>query len=249
MNQNLLNLASENMTTLHETAWRMVEAQHISATRKLVDSVREQEILEEIIESTKPKTFGKEFTGLHVLLFTPFRYPSLPQGSRFANQAERSIWYGSLNLSTVLAEKAYYQFLFLRASHAKFGNVLRTFTAFSAQVKTERGVDLTQASFCDYAADISSPLNYEVSQALGTALREQNIEALKYQSARDPMKGTNVALLVPKAFSHKKPQAGSFQTWHSLTNETTMEFMRTSALVNESKMFSVDQFYMRENVT
>ena len=34
--------------------WRLVEAQHHVSTLKLVDSVAQQEVLEDLIETTKP---------------------------------------------------------------------------------------------------------------------------------------------------------------------------------------------------
>src|SRR5262245_11246750 len=65
------------------TCWRLVEAQHHVSTLKLVDSVKERELLEELIEATKPP-LPPECRGLHYLLSTPFRYGSVyPAGSRF----------------------------------------------------------------------------------------------------------------------------------------------------------------------
>src|SRR5215207_11623139 len=83
---------------LHVSPWRVVEAQHQVSTRKLVDSAEEQALLEEMIDSVKPPdvTNGR----MHYLLFTPFRYPPLPHGSRFGRRTERGIWYGSLDLRT-----------------------------------------------------------------------------------------------------------------------------------------------------
>jgi len=66
------------------TAWRVVEAQHQVSTRRLVDTLEEQAILEEIVDEVKPpRPAGKEFEGLHYLLFTPFRHPPLRHGTRF----------------------------------------------------------------------------------------------------------------------------------------------------------------------
>jgi hypothetical protein len=51
----------------------VVEAQHQVSTHKLVDSLSEQALLEELIEATKP-TVPPECRHLDYLLFTPFRY-------------------------------------------------------------------------------------------------------------------------------------------------------------------------------
>src|SRR5579872_1470893 len=98
---------------LATSAWRVVEAQHKVSTRRLVDTLAEQEILEQIVDEVKPPPpSGPEFKGLHYLLFTPFRHPPLLRGSRFGSPTERSLWYGASDVETSLAEKAYYQLLF-----------------------------------------------------------------------------------------------------------------------------------------
>src|SRR5690606_22438971 len=53
--------------------WRVVESQHQVATRRLVDTLDEQVLLEKLIDSAKPpdNTRGRQ----HYLLSTPFRYP------------------------------------------------------------------------------------------------------------------------------------------------------------------------------
>ena len=54
-------------------AWRVVEAQHKVSTRKLVDTLDEQSILEDIVDEVKPPMpTGGAFDGLHYLLSTPF---------------------------------------------------------------------------------------------------------------------------------------------------------------------------------
>ena len=53
-----------------------------SRTRKLVDNLAEQEILEGLVDATKPAV-PTECEGLDYLLSTPFRYAPYPKGSRF----------------------------------------------------------------------------------------------------------------------------------------------------------------------
>src|SRR5260370_16170749 len=86
------------------TAWRVVEAQHKVSTRRLVDTLEEQQILEEIVDEVKPpRPIGPGFAGLHYLLFTPFRHPPLLSGSRFGSATQRSIWYGAEKGETSLS--------------------------------------------------------------------------------------------------------------------------------------------------
>ena len=159
---------------LHVSPWRVVESQHQLSTRKLVDSAEEQQLLEELIDRVKPPdvTNGR----IHYLLFTPFRYPPLPHGSRFGTRGERGIWYGSLELRSAFAEVAYYRFLFLEGSSAALGTVTTPLTAFTARVRTLRGVDLVAPPFDAYRRAIASPTSYSSSQALGLAIHESEPE-------------------------------------------------------------------------
>ena len=61
--------------------WRGVEAQHQVATMRLVDDLREQELLEQLLEASKPP-LPPDASAAHYLLSTPFRYVS-PWPSRF----------------------------------------------------------------------------------------------------------------------------------------------------------------------
>ena len=73
--------------------YRVVEAQHINSTRKLVDTDDEQELLEALIDGAKrPAPVGASFVGLHYLLSTPFRYPPLKYGSRFGSAGTGERW-------------------------------------------------------------------------------------------------------------------------------------------------------------
>lgn len=229
------------ITSLKETAWRIVETQEITSTRKLVDSLDEQDILEELIESTKP-LLSSQFFDLHTLLFTPFRYPPLKYGSRFGNRFEHSLWYGSLKLDTAMAEKAYYQFNFLRGSTADFGIVQIPLSAFSSQIKTAQGIKLAQPPFAKYSQLISAPDSYEVSQVLGASMRQAKIEAFNYLSARDPNKGINIALFTPRAFSRKEPNAESLQSWVCVSSSNVVEFVRSNMVHSERLSFPIETF-------
>src|ERR1700722_16404559 len=102
------------ITPLQCNPWRVVEAQHISSTRKLVDTAAEHEVLENLLEESKPAIDKNT----DYLIFTPFRYPPLKYGSRFGSRLEPSLWYGSLDIATALAEVAYYRLLFLNDTAA-----------------------------------------------------------------------------------------------------------------------------------
>ena len=193
-----------NKRRLSRRAWRAVEDQSVNSTRKLVDSDAEQALLEALIDGVKPPwPAGDRLRGLHYLLSTPFRYPPLRHGSRFGTRGERGIFYGSETKPTVLAEKAYYQCLFLAGTRAEFSSpITQSLTLFQCSISTRHGADLTGPPFAEFEAELSSPTSYAESQALGAELRRAGVEAFKFRSARDPRKGINIALFEP-AFQSK----------------------------------------------
>jgi hypothetical protein len=223
---------------LRVSPWRVVEAQHQFSTRKLVDSTEEQILLEEMIDTVKPPdvTNGR----LHYLLFTPFRYPPLPHGSRFGGRHERGIWYGSMELRSAFAEVSYYRLLFLEGTHATLGTVTTALTAFKASVRTMRGIDLTSAPFDAYRAKVSSPVSYESSQILGTEMRSAGVEAFRYSSARDTEDGVNVGVISPSAFGKSKPKA--FETWYCAASHERVDLTRGDYMARRSFSYLRTQF-------
>src|SRR5262249_27617586 len=124
-----------NLRSFRAKPWRVVEAQHVASTLKLVGSVEEQRLLEEVIDRRKPP-LPKELVRprFQYLLFTPFRYPPLPHGSRFGTREEPGIWYGADSLRAVFAEKAYYRFVFFSGTRANLAPITLEQTAFTAAV-------------------------------------------------------------------------------------------------------------------
>jgi hypothetical protein len=206
-------------------AWRVVEGQHRIATRKLVDSDAEHRLLEELIESKKPPCpAGKEFVGLHYLLYTPFRYPPLRYGSRFGGRDERSLWYGSEQLSAAFAESAYYRMVFLDGTQADLGHRTVELSTFCVPISSRKAIDLTAPPFDAHHAAIASPSSYLETQRLGSAMRRDGVEAFRYPSARDPQQGRNVGLFSPAAFGAKTIKAT--QTWFCSISRTVVELRR-----------------------
>lgn len=236
---------SQAIVPLECTAWRVVEAQHIASTRKLVDSLEEQIILEELLEkrAKPPLPQEAEFIGLHFLLSTPFRYPPLQYGSRFSTRLQRSLWYGSLLLPTAFAEVAFYQLLFFVGSQAALKSNKLQLSAYQAKVKTLQGVYLNQPLFNEYTALISCKDNYQHSQKLGSKLRDAGVQAFTYYSARAHDETINIGVFNPAAFAQKSPVIDSQQTWACYTQPGQIEFTRTSLLEkSQSLVFNQDNF-------
>ena len=236
-----------NFTSVSAIAWRFVEAQGTISTRKLVDSLDEQILLEQMIEAVKPP-IPKDCIGLHPLLYTPFRYPPLPYGSRFGKKYERSLWYGSEKITTAMAEVAYYRLLMIHGSEANFGIVTIPFTAFSIQIKTTRGIKLTEQPFSAYKETILSPNLYTASQELGSLMRAAETEAIIYESARDPEQGTNVALFSPLSFYNKQPKAQSLQSWTGVIDPTEVDFISTSSIEINAVKFKLEMFLVNNEL-
>lgn len=218
--------------------WRAVEAQHQVSTRKLVDSVDEQILLEELIERAKPPAVGP--AGLHYLLATPFRYPPLRHGSRFAARHERGVWYGSETRRTAFAEVAYYRLLFLEGTSGDLGPLTTQLTAFAARARSKLGVDLTVPPFDAQRRAISSPSRYTSAQGLGAEMRQAGVELIRYVSARDSEGGVNVAAFSPAVFGNAKPR--SFETWHCTATTQNVEITKRDYFKRESFAFARESF-------
>ena len=207
---------------LDGTVYRLVESQEQVATNALVTTLTEQALLEELLEASKP-ALPAEARGLHYLLATPFRYPPLPWGSRFGTRFEPGLFYGSRTPETVLAESAYYRFVFWTGMTEPPTVPLATrHSLFSADIATARGLRLHEPPFEQYEAELTDRAHYAVTQALGGAMRETRIEAFEYRSARDPEAGLNVALYTPAAFATARP--ASLDEWLCETRGDRVSF-------------------------
>ena len=221
--------------------WRVVEAQHQVSTRKLVDSAEEQALLEEMIDRVKPPdlTVGR----LHYLLFTTFRYPPLPHGSRYGGRQERGIWYGSADRRTAFAEVAYYRLVFLEGTRASLGTVETALTAFTAKYRTAKGIDLVASPFDAHRRAIASPTSYSSSQALGQAMRSAGVEAFRYPSARDAARGVNVGIFVPSTFGNAKPK--SLETWYCAASRERVDITQGDYFKRDRFAFPRSQFLVQ----
>jgi len=210
----------------------MVEAQHIASTMKVVDSEDEQDLLETLLEGSKPAQPASA-ESLDYLLATPFRYDPLRGGSRFRSVTDPGVFYGAESVRTASAELAYWRWKFLQdaVDLEKLEPVAHT--AFRADVRTI-SVDLRQPPFSAAAEAWLRPTDYSATQAFAQVAREANIGAIVYQSIRDPHPAWCIALLTPQAFSKPKPHP-AMQTWWLAVHQNEVVWRRD----NESMTFSV----------
>ncbi|WP_448203615.1 RES family NAD+ phosphorylase [Azospirillum sp. sgz302134] len=204
---------SSEARPLAGTGWRLVEAQHKVSTLKLVDTLEEQDILERLIERTKPPV-PEDCRGLHYLLATPFRYDApYPAGSRFRRAGMTpGVFYAAEAVGTAVAELTFYRLLFYAESpQTPWPANPAEYTAFGVPYGTDFGLDLTAPSLDTDAADWSHSTEYGPCQMLADVARKAGILAIRYASVRDPERGAALALLSCTAFRAKAPEL--FQTW------------------------------------
>ncbi|HWI82945.1 RES family NAD+ phosphorylase [Ramlibacter sp.] len=204
--------------------WRGVEAQHRVATMRLVDNLADQELLEELLEASKPPR-PREAKGLHYLLSTPFRYAP-PWPSRFREAHEPGAWYGADEPHTVAAELAYWRRRFLLDSEGLAGQELVTeYTFFQARF-AGRELDLMAAPWRARREQWRDPHSYAACHRLAAQLRSRPqwaIAAIRYESARRESAPCEV-VFDPARLSLPIPNAQ--QTWICKTTRDLVLFSR-----------------------
>ncbi len=215
--------------------WRMVEAQHTASTMKIVDNSEEQDLLETLLEGSKP-TQPSSASALDYLLATPFRYYPLRGGSRFRVVTAPGVFYGAESVCTASAELGYWRWKFLK--DAVYLDRLEpvAHTAFSAQVSTQV-IDLRQVPFSANADAWTHPTDYTATQAIAQVARTAQVGAIQYQSVRDPNPAWCMALLTPKAFASPKPNP-LMQSWWLCVHPDSVIWRRD----NESMTFAANEW-------
>lgn len=194
-----------------ETIWRIVEAQHTASTMKLVDTLTEQDLLEDIIEENKPP-LPSDTGGLDYLLASPFRYTPFPPGSRFRAVSDPGVFYGAASVRTAAAEVGYWRWRFLQETSGLERLGPAPHTAFSVPIDA-RTVDLRVPPFDRDSAVWTDKKDYSGTQAFAQVARRADVGVIVYRSVRDPDPSWCAAVLTPRAFASGRPD-GATQTWH-----------------------------------
>lgn len=205
--------------------WRLVEAQHKVSTLKLVDSLDEQALLEDIIEASKP-ALPREARGLHYLLATPFRYRPYPHGSRFRRAGMTpGVFYAAERIETALAEMAFYRLLFFAESPTTpLPDNAADYTGFAVNLRSEHTVDLTAPPYDAEAANWQNLTDYSACQALADEVRGAGADLIRYSSVRDPDVGHNLAVLSPGVFAETAPS--DWQGWKVYIGSKSVSALR-----------------------
>ena len=222
--------------------WRVVEHQHTASTRKLVGTYAEQELLESMLEASKPP-FPPGTEHLHYLLKTPFRYyPPYPHGSRFRRAGlSEGVFYASIEKRTAMAEMAYFRLRFFQdAPGCKIPTQEHKLTAFTVTYQTEREINLQRAPLNKDHALWTDTADYQATQDLADEARKSGIDSIRYMSPRDPEQGSNIALLRFSAFVGREPEQQ--QTWYMHFSEVEVLATRASQLAEQ------EQFVFQRNL-
>lgn len=171
---------------------------------KLVDTMEEQRILEELLDETKPPV-PVACQHLHYLQFTPFRYPARHE-TRFRQQGEREgVFYASEAISTCAAEIAFYRILFfLESPDTEPPTTPFVMTAFGCKVETGSGVDLVPEQTDPLTDPFMDSVDYSPCQALAKDVREMSGAVIRFRSVRDEGHAANVAVLDCAAFADSR---------------------------------------------
>ncbi len=221
----------ESVQPIKGKGYRLVESQVSVATTEIVSTLEHQAVLEEMLDTGSKPRYRTGTAHLHYLLSTPFRYPPLEYGSRFAGQFEPSLFYGGTEVDVTLCESAFYRLYFYHDMEQPplHGMLKSQHTLFSFTYKTLTGIQLQHAPFDDYSDVLRHPANYQATQQLGNTMRLAGVTAFEYLSARDPHGGINIALFEATPFSCTKPlnekrclcQVESEKVVFSIKNKTT----------------------------
>jgi hypothetical protein len=204
----------------------------------LVDTLDEQTLLEQLLETSKPP-LPRGVKEMHWLLFTPFRYPPPPKGSRFRGPLDSGVFYGTDEIRTACAELGFWRWRFLMESPVLSVLDPRQQTVFRVAVAT-LVIDLRTAPFNREMEEWTDPVRYEATQAFAKVSREAGVGAIRYQSVRDPEQGGCGAVLKPDAFAENKPL--ETQTWWLSVTRARVIWKRDNVLEDMSWEFDTSNW-------
>lgn len=212
--------------------WRGVETQHMSATMLLVDTGDEHDLLENMLEASKPPLPSTRQAQKHYLLVTPFRYtPRHP--SRFRPAGHRGLWYGALQLRAACAEVAYWRMVFILDSVGLRGKkIVNQYTFFMARV-SGLSINLTAPPWLAARA-VWTSRDYAGTHEFGRAARTAGVEIIQYESVRSPG-DTNLAVFTPDVLD--EPRGGLDASQQGWTCSATADRVLMQSNRNSSEKF------------
>ncbi|WP_418314692.1 RES family NAD+ phosphorylase [Piscinibacter sakaiensis] len=195
---------------------------------KIVDTRSEQDVLESLLEASKPPRPAGTEAPLHHLLATPFRYHPLRAGSRFRSATDPGVYYGAGSVHTAAAELGYWRWRFLIDAVDMDRIEPVAHTAFKAEIDASAAIDLRREPFDVDEPVWTAPDDYGPTQEFARVVREAEVDAIVYRSVRDPQPaGRCLALLAPRGFARKAPYP-QMQTWFLAVAREQVSWRRDS---------------------
>jgi hypothetical protein len=199
-------------------AWRGVEAQHVVSTMRLVDTTEEQDMLEQLLEGSKPPMPAMKVPK-HYLLATPFRYR--PQhASRFRRAGTLGLWYGAQTLYASCAEVAYWRYRFILDSVPLLNTALLTEHTFYQAKVAGRAIDLASEPWVAASSAWTHGSDYTETQAVADAAKDRGVQWICYASIRAPAERCAAVLDVEAL--EMVDQGKTQQTWHCKATRTSV---------------------------
>lgn len=230
---------SGGLSDYEQQVCRMVETQEYSGSLSLVDNLEEQSVLELILDDYKPP-YAEGSEKRHYLISSPFRYPPLEYGSRFAAAIEPSYFYASESIEACLAEAAFYRFMLIEGTISPYQKTITSkHDLFFVNAKSANTIDLCVIKQNTIQKELSHPCSYLVSQSIGKHCRDRGATLLRFYSARSKHQGINVAIDNHQVITSAVPIN---ITPYICELDSQNEIVRFSAPRNFPVRFQKDQF-------
>jgi hypothetical protein len=200
----------------------------------LVDSLAEQHLLERLLDEGKPPVPAAA-AHLHWLLFTPFRYPPPPGGSRFRGPVDPGVFYAADAIRTACAELGYWRWRHLADSPALAAMPTLPQTVFRVRLAAST-VDLRAPPLVRDRDVWTDARDYAGCQRLARTARAAGVGVIRYESVRDPQRGGCCAALSPVAFASPAPLAQ--QTWLLAVTRDRVVWRRTGVQREQAYEFT-----------
>ncbi len=231
-------LQDETRRIVEAMVWRGVETQYASSTLLLVDSHAEHDVLEALVERSKPALPAMRDIRKHYLLATPFRYtPRHDSRFRKAGAGRHGLWYGARQLQAACAEVAYWRMRFISDSAGLLDQKIVTTHTFFASAVDGVGIDLMDQPWSVFRDLWVRADDYIETHRLAAMAEGCGIEAIRYESVRAPG-STCVAVLAPDALS--EPVGGLDATRQKWTCLAARDRVMMANEADDSQRYETD---------
>jgi hypothetical protein len=193
--------------------------------------VEEQHVLERLLDDAKPPVPAAA-AHLHWLLFTPFRYPPPPGGSRFRGPNDPGVFYGADAIGRRARSSATGAGVICRIPRA-FGDADASANGLPGEARHRRRRPPREAVRAGSAALDRSRRLFALP-GVGRTAREAKVGAIRYESVRDPNASVLRGALAGRVRSSTADRAADVD---AVGRAGSRHLQRTHALTSEEHEF------------